>query len=183
MTQPILTTQRLTLRPFAVADAIDVSRLAGTAEVFDTTENIPHPYTLEAAESWIATLAADYASGNQISCAICAKSGGDLLGGVGLRFDQRNRRGTLGYWLAVEAWGKGYATESAREVMRWGFEDYGLNRITAQYLLRNPASGRVMEKLGMQQEAILRSWAYKHDVFEDVAQWYVLATDFLGIES
>lgn len=55
----------------------------------------------------------------------------------------------LGYWLGVSFWGKGLATEAARELVRYGFEDLGLSAIWACYYDGNERSHRVMEKLGM----------------------------------
>ena len=69
----------------------------------------------------------------------------------------------------LSRWGKGYATEAAHAVLRFGFEDLGLNRICGYHTIRNPASGRVLAKVGMKQEGLRRQHVRKREVFEDVA--------------
>ena len=55
----------------------------------------------------------------------------------------------MGYWVAYEHWGKGYASEAAGALLEFAFDTLALNRVTACHIVRNPGSGRVMEKLGM----------------------------------
>ena len=74
----------------------------------------------------------------------------------------------LWFIMAVPCWGKGYATEAARSVLAFGFQHLGLNRICAYHLVRNLASGRVLAKIGMKREGLLRQGVRKGDVFEDV---------------
>jgi ribosomal-protein-alanine N-acetyltransferase len=60
------------------------------------------------------------------------------------------------YWIGVPYWGKGYATEAAREAVRYAFEDLGLHRLYAAHFGSNPASGKVMRKIRMSYEGTLR---------------------------
>jgi hypothetical protein len=71
--------------------------------------------------------------------------------------------------IVPTCWGKGYATEAARTAVRFGFEHLGLNRIWSYYMVRNPASGRVLAKVGMKREGLLREHVRKNEAFEDVA--------------
>jgi len=59
-------------------------------------------------------------------------------------------------------------------VIEFGFQQLGLNRVFAYHMLRNPASGRVMQKLGMTQEGVLKQHAKKWGKFEDVALFGIL---------
>jgi RimJ/RimL family protein N-acetyltransferase len=68
----------------------------------------------------------------------------------------------------VACWGKGYATEAGRAAVRFGFEHLGLNKIWSCHMVRNPASGRVLAKLGMKREGLLRQHVRKNEAFEDV---------------
>jgi RimJ/RimL family protein N-acetyltransferase len=84
----------------------------------------------------------------------------------------------LGFWIAIECWGKGYATEAARAVLAFGFEQLGLNRIYAHYMVRNPASGRALAKIGMKQEGLLRQRVRKWGLFEDVVPLAILREEW-----
>jgi ribosomal-protein-alanine N-acetyltransferase len=174
---PTLTTARLVLRPFMVADAPDVQRLAGEREVASTTLNIPHPYEAGMAEQWINTRHEVYARGEGISFAIVRRADHVLIGAIGLRLEQPHARAELGYWIGVPFWRQGYCTEAARAVVRYGFEVLGLHRIYAAHLTRNPASGRVLQKLGMTYEGCARQHVQKWDVFEDVAMYGILRSE------
>jgi len=173
--QPILETARLRLRPFVLTDAPHVRVLAGAREVADTTLNIPHPYPAGAAETWIATHQPMWAAGHGAVYAVTDVADGGLLGAVSLVRTPAKESAELGYWLAVSAWGRGYATEAATAVCQLGFTTLGLHRIQARYLCRNPASGRVLQKLGMRDEGILRDAVSKWGRFEDVAVSAILA--------
>ncbi|MBM3908343.1 MAG: GNAT family N-acetyltransferase [Gemmatimonadetes bacterium] len=175
--QPTLLTHRLVLRPFAPDDASDVQRLAGERAVADTTLAIPHPYPDGGAEQWIATHAPGFAEGKLAIFAITARADGALLGGVGLTINADHAKAELGYWIAVPHWGHGYATEAARAVLDFGFRTLHLHRIHACHFVRNPASGRVMQKAGMRLEGVQRHAVRKWDAFEDLAFYAALDTD------
>ena len=84
----------------------------------------------------------------------------------------------LGYWIGVPYWGAGYATEGARAVMQFGFETLSLNRIFASHFSRNPASGRVLQKIGMRYEGTLRRHLKKWDEYIDLECYGVLRSEF-----
>jgi [ribosomal protein S5]-alanine N-acetyltransferase len=150
---PTLHTARLTVRPFTPADATDVQRLAGAADVAATTLTLPHPYLDGIAEAWIDGLEEQAEHGIGLTWAIVRRDG-VLLGAITLGLHARQPRGSLGYWLGVSSWNQGYTTEAARRVTAYGFER-GLYRIEAGCFPRNRASARVMEKVGMQFEGVL----------------------------
>lgn len=177
--QPVLSGPRLVLRPFALTDAADVQRLAGDRAIADMTLNVPHPYPDGAAERWIATAAALYAHGEEARFAITTAPDG-LVGAVGLRIVPRHRHAELGYWIGREFWGRGYATEAARLVVEYGFGELGLHRIVAHHLTRNPASGRVLLKLGMRHEGHAREHVLKWGQFEDLEAYGLLSREYRG---
>jgi [ribosomal protein S5]-alanine N-acetyltransferase len=169
--QPTLETARLVLRPFCAADAGRVQLLAGDRAVADTTLKIPHPYEDGMAEKWIANHADWFQRDEQAVFAVTLKTDAALIGCVGLRIDRDDDRAELGYWIGRPYWGQGYCTEAVRAVLAFGFAELGLNRIHAHHFVRNAASGRVMQKAGMQREGRLRQFAKKWDVFEDVEMY------------
>lgn len=176
---PRLATERLLLRPFVLADAPTVERLAGAFEVADTTLNIPHPYPVGAAAAWIGSHEAAWEAGKRLSLAICvADAPNDAVGAIGLALEAEHARGEIGYWIGAPMWGRGYATEGARAVVAYGFTALGLNRIQARHFLRNPASGRVLQKLGMRLEGVHRQVVRRWGRFEDVAMYAILAAEW-----
>jgi len=174
---PVLSTERLRLRPFVARDAADVRRLAGAREIADTTRSIPHPYEEGMAEAWIATHPSQHEEDRALTLAI-ERRGGGLIGAAGLRFERQDRGAELGYWIAVDEWGRGFGTEAARAVVDFGFESLGLHRIWASHFERNAASGRIMEKLGMTREATLREHVRKWGVFENLVIRGILRSEW-----
>lgn len=178
--QPTLRTARLVLRPLTVDDAADVERLAGAREVADTTLHIPHPYPPGGAIAWIASHPARWANGTVLTLAVTLADTGALVGVMGLSIDRPQDHAELGYWIGVPYWNLGYATEAATALTAYAFETLGLHRVQARHFARNPASGRVMEKLGMRVEGTLRGWARKWERHEDVVLHAVLADEWIA---
>jgi len=175
---PVLKTRRLLLRAAEPRDAAEIRRLAGAREVAATTLNIPHPYPEGAAESWIARQAQGWQDGTDAGFSIFERDEEALVGGVGLRLAPDHRRAELGYWIAVPYWNRGYCTEAAVETLRFGFEELALYRIHASHFANNPASGRVMEKIGMRHEGCRRGHVLKWGEFLDLEEYAVLAEEW-----
>jgi RimJ/RimL family protein N-acetyltransferase len=171
---PTIEIDRLTLRPFEQDDAPTVQRLAGDYEVARGTLTMPHPYEDGVAEAWIATHRPMRESGEGLVLAMTTVDDG-VVGAIGLVVEEEHQRGELGYWVGVPYWGRGYATEACAGLLRYGFDVIGLNRIEAQHFLRNPASGRVMQKLGMRFEGIARERFVQFGELEDAASYGMLA--------
>jgi len=167
--RPTLATPRLRLRPFRLTDADDVQRLAGERAIADTTRNVPHPYEDGMAERWIESQARAFARGRLVNFAITLRDEGALVGSIGLTLDaEAPGCAELGYWVGVPYWNRGYCTEAARAVVDYGFSQRGLERIHAHHLLRNPASGRVLAKIGMTREGYCREVLVAGGVPEDL---------------
>jgi [ribosomal protein S5]-alanine N-acetyltransferase len=175
MTGSELHTARLILRPYTPTDIDDLVRLAGAREVAATTLRIPHPYTEQDAREFIATYAGK--SAPETRFAITQKSDGQLCGGIGLRLDEPQHHAELGYWLGVPYWGKGYATESAEAMLTYGFGTLALHRIYASYVTHNVASGRVLRKIGMRHEGLMRQHICKWGTFYDIECYGILKSD------
>jgi RimJ/RimL family protein N-acetyltransferase len=183
MSLPTIFSQGLILRPFGLEDAVDVQRLAGEKAIADTTLNIPHPYADGMAERWIAEHGNQFEEGTGAVFAITDRESTELIGAIGLTIDSRFKKAELGYWVGAQFWNKGYATEAAARVLEFGFEELDLNRIGAGHLARNPASGRVMQKIGMLREGIIRQGTIKWDEFEDLEIYGMLRSDWLSQRS
>jgi ribosomal-protein-alanine N-acetyltransferase len=147
-------------------------------EIADTTLNIPHPYPHGGAAEWIAAHAPAWSEGTSATFAIVDNATGRLVGAISLMIKHDHRRAELGYWIAVHHWRRGFATEASRRILEFGFDALGLHRIESRHFLRNPASGRVMQKVGMQQEGVERDWAIKWDRFESLALYSILEPEW-----
>ena len=176
--QPNLRTARLLLRPFIADDGPDVELLAGDQRVADTTLTIPHPYPSGAASDWIATHRPGWDAGAGLTLAITGLGSGDLLGAITLAIDPENEQAELGYWIGVSSWNRGYCTEAGAAMLAVAFTSLNLHRVHSHHFTRNPASGRVMQKLGMTFEGVQRSAVKKSGRFEDLACYAILATEW-----
>ena len=174
---PTLETERLILRAFKLEDANEFEHLIAPKEVTDGTLSFPHPVPAGWGIERINMMIERFESGEHIEFAIVARDSGNLIGGIGMDITARHKRGSLGYWLGTDFWAKGYATEAARAVLNYGFHILELHRIEAGHYPRNAASGRVLEKIGMQREGYMRGDLLKGDVFEDTIMYGKLITD------
>jgi RimJ/RimL family protein N-acetyltransferase len=155
-----LYTPRLILRPFTLADALRVEELVSDARVALTTARIPHPYPEGGAVAWIEENAEFERRNTIISLAITLAGTrtpdreldptdtGHLIGSVCLVM-RPGKTPDLGYWLGHAWWGKGFMTEAANAVLKYAFTRLDLDEVVASHGVLNPASGRVLQKLGM----------------------------------
>ena len=173
-THPTLETARLRLRPYTETDIPELLPLIGTREVAATTLRIAHPYTEQDARDFL-QLAKDP---DKLWLAITLRSDGRQMGGIGLRVEKQHRHAELGYWLGVPFWGHGYATEAASAMVRYGFHTLALHRIFASHFKHNPASGRILKKIGMQHEGCQREHLRKWDQFVDSELYGILRREW-----
>jgi [ribosomal protein S5]-alanine N-acetyltransferase len=171
---PVLTTPRLVMRSFVPEDAPAVQAYLQDKEMASTTATVPYPYPEGAAEAWIAGHAAKHEAGEAVILAITLRDAGTLVGCMTMRIDMAHRRGELGFWVGRAHWGRGYATEAADAIMRWGLRTLGLHRVHAANMTRNPASGAVLRKIGMRHEGTLRGHLLKWGMLEDLEVWGIL---------
>ena len=171
---PTISLERLILRPFTLADSPRVHILAGDKYVAETTLHIPHPYEEGEAEKWISTHEKDYESKGTITLGVAQKEDNQIIGAIALGINRDNEHGEISYWIGKPYKGKGYCTEAAKGLVRYGFEQENLNRIYARYIDNNPASGKVMEKIGMQYEGRLRQHVKKWGKYYDLYHYGIL---------
>jgi RimJ/RimL family protein N-acetyltransferase len=173
--RPLLVTNRLVLRELRPGDAGAIAVRAGDRRVARYLLAVPSPYPVTLASRWIASRIAWWPQGRGVTLAIATRDAPDaLLGSVSLRRYVRDRRAELGYWLGVESWGQGYATEAVTAIVELGFRDLGLGRIYAQVLDGNTASCRVLDKLGMIEEGVRRRHVRKGRQLRDVRLYGIL---------
>ena len=179
--QPVLETARLRLRPLQDTDRSAIQQAAAARAIADTMISIPHPYPADEAKRYIARKQAERNTGRTFAFVIAEKKEGTFCGIVEVRdIDREHSVGELSFWLAVDVWGRGYMSEVVKAVVRYGFEGLQLNRLYAYHMLRNQASGRVLERNGFKQEGLLRQCVQKWGQFEDVALCAILRQEWRG---
>ena len=176
--QAIIRTERLILRPFRLADAPVVRKLAGVKRVSSTTLRIPYPYEKGMAEKWIRTHKRSFDQRKAVVYAIVRRKTGKLIGAISLQLSMENEKAELGYWIGSRHWNRGYATEAAEVMLIYGFAELGLNRIHAHHFTRNPASGKVLEKIGMRREGVLRQHVKRWGYYEDIIVYGILRENY-----
>jgi RimJ/RimL family protein N-acetyltransferase len=170
-----LQTERLILRPYTRKDIPDIVRLIGAREIAATTLRIPHPYTEQDARALLRKLAKEKPPTH---FGIFLRDTGEYCGGIGLTPDQDHDRAEIGYWIGVPYWGRGIASEAACEVVRFGFETLGLNRIFATCYVGNHASTKILAKLGMKHEGRFLKHIKKWGEYKNVDNYGLLAEDW-----
>ncbi|MHC1778552.1 MAG: GNAT family N-acetyltransferase [Lentimicrobium sp.] len=170
---PHLISVRLKLRPFNLADAPEVQRLAGDVDVARNTLAMPFPYADGMAEAWIANHTDDFIEGKSAIWAITLKETDQLIGAIGLNLQLQFSNAEIGYWIGKEYWNNGYCTEALKEVINFGFDYFKLQKMYASYFGNNPASGKVMQKAGMIYEGTLKSHMFHWNEFKDLVQYGV----------
>ena len=172
-----LQTERLTLRLHAPSDIPALMPLIGAREVAATTLRIPHPYSESDALDFMAGTKEELLNGSGLRLGIVVRETDTLCGGVGLRIEPDHRRAELGYWIGVPFWGKGYATEAASAMVKYGFETLRLRRIFASHIVSNSASAKVLRKIGMHHEGRQRGHILKWGEFLDIEMYGMVASD------
>ncbi len=143
----LLETGRLTLRAPQLHDAKTIARLVNDRRIAENTVRIPHPYTVDDAEEFIA--ACNARDGEATFVVVLGEQP------IGIcAVEPRATDAEIGYWLGVPYWGKGYATEAVRAVIDHAFGALGHAALQAGARVSNPASRRVLEKCGFQWTSV-----------------------------
>ncbi len=177
MRLPTLETPRLTLRKMTMADAQDVYAYSRDPEVSRHVLWEAHR-SIHESRAYLRYVLRQYRAGEPSSWGIEHTEDGRMIGTIGFMWWNREYRSAeVGYSLSRAYWNHGLMSEALREIVRFGFDEMHLNRIEAQHEVDNPASGRVMEKVGMRKEGVLRSRLYNKGKYVDVALYAILRGD------
>lgn len=118
-------------------------------------------------------------SGDGLLLVVLLAPDGPLIGDVDLQLiSDEHRQGEIGYVFHPAHQGKGYATEAATALLRIGFETYDLHRMVGKVDVRNEASARVLERLGMRREAVFRQNERFKGEWTDEAVYAILADEW-----
>lgn len=181
MTLPeIIKTDRLLLRPFKFADVDDVYGYASNPD-WSRYLAVPHPYTYQHAEQFLATRKLDDPTKEKVWA---IEFDGRAIGGISLRAKaEKYAVCELGWSVSQANWGKGFMTEIAQSMRDTTFSNLpDLHRLYARADLRNVGSWRVMEKIGMQREAVLRQHAKFRGEWVDEVWYGILRPEWEAIQ-
>jgi RimJ/RimL family protein N-acetyltransferase len=145
-------TRNLILRPFTLEDAEAYLPLISLPEIIRYTGDVPASSVDEAREVLRTRPLSDYAVHGYGRMAVIEKASGRLVGFSGLKYLDDLGEVDVGYRFLPDCWGRGYATESARVLMEQGVREHGIRRMVGMVHPGNPASARVLEKLGLRYE-------------------------------
>ncbi len=154
---PPLGIRGIVLRPWRQDDVPAIVAACSDPAVARFIPSIRSPYTAADARSWLDGQETDRLAGQHLELAIADEREDNVLGAIGAAMDPPRVAASVGYWLAPEARGHGYATMATRLLCQWLFETFALGRIELTTDPENFASQRVAERCGFQKEGLLRS--------------------------
>lgn len=144
----ILETERIILRPWEENDAEDLYNFAKDPRIGPIAGWPPHT-SVENSREIIKTILSA-----KETYAVILRSNGKAVGSIGFKFckdsnlDMQENEAEIGYWIGVPYWGQGFIPEAANELLRYGFQILGLEKIWCGYFAGNNKSWRVQEKCG-----------------------------------
>ncbi|MDL2215718.1 GNAT family N-acetyltransferase [Ruminococcaceae bacterium OttesenSCG-928-N02] len=150
------------LKKWAYAYTSDLATYANNKKIADNLrDSFPYPYTQADARQFI-EFCMGAPESRELNRAIVF--GGRAIGSVGLRIgdDIYAKSAEIGYWLAEEYWGHGFATQAVKEMCRIAFEQCGMERVYAHVFSYNTASCKVLERCAFAMEGVLRNAVYKN---------------------
>ncbi|MFC7292135.1 GNAT family N-acetyltransferase [Hirschia litorea] len=147
-TLPVLETAQLTLRPWKLDDGPAIDAHFSNYEVAKMTGSKPYPYLPNSGFGVIASQHGKFLRGLCYEFALICKDTQEIAGGCGIFKRKPTSHYELGYWLGQKHWGKGLATEAGNAVLDWAKAALDADTFVAGHFADNPASGRVLTKLG-----------------------------------
>ena len=174
-----LETERLILRRFVEADVEDIfNNWSNDPEVTKYLRWQPHG-DISVTRGYMEDKLRAYEREDYYLWAMELKGAGAVIGNIGVgRHNDAPRSATIGYCLGRAWWNRGYMSEALRGVIKFFFEEVGMNRVEARHDPRNPGSGRVMQKAGMTYEGTLRQADMNNQGVCDEACWAILASEY-----
>lgn len=174
---PRIKTKRLLLRPFCLYDAKTYFALATDPAVLSGTD-MPHDLDEASAREWIVSHPECWERRKELFMLATSLENREIIGSVSIFTHDRHNKAELGYWIAHSFWNKGFASEATLAMVTFAFETMKLHKIEANHLVRNPSSGKVLQKIGFKYEGLLRQSYLKDGIFEDLAYYGLLQSEF-----
>lgn len=170
------------MRPWRESDLDALVRLNDDPEIERNTSSVTLPYTREKGLEALAKFSRMASDGSGLTRAWCLSGSDEPVGGVGLILHAKDNNAELGYSTRRDHRKGGYTTEACAAMLEWAFGDLGLHRVFARHFTWNPASERVMDRLGMIQEGVQREHGRKGDTYVDMCCHAILAREWKGLK-
>ena len=145
-----LRSKRLLMRKLEDRDAERIALLAGDWDIARMTASIPYPYSVPLARAWMQGLEPD-------EFVRVVEHEGELIGAIGY-LTRDDGSAEIGYWIGKPWWGRGFATEAASALVHYCFSKLRMPRLTCSHFIDNPASERVIGKLGFKPVGTCSAW-------------------------
>ncbi len=175
----VLKGERIILRPVRESDGDDLFRNIQDKLIFENTLNIPWPYKRKNLQEFIKYAKNNRSKGTAYVMSIVFNK--EVVGVIDLmNIDFENENAELGYWLGKKFRGQGIMTEAGHLMLELGFKKLGLNKIGAYAYGDNPASQKVIKKLGMKKEAHLRKHKFRAGRWRDDLYFAILKEEHKG---
>lgn len=178
-----LESDRLLLRTFELKDSEAVAFLCNNIEIHNNTLTIPYPYSIQDAIDFISYQIDNFDPDRELNLTIIDKTTEELVGCVGIICSQIHKRCEIGYWIGKPYWNKNYATEAVKCFISYLFDVKDYNKVFSRHFDSNPASGKVMKKVGMKYEGTHREHYLKRGEFMDVVNYSILKSEYEKIKS
>jgi len=182
---PILYTKSLILKKMTLKDAEDLFEYASDPEVTKYVTWAPHK-SIDDSIDFLKSVLRRYENNEVSEWGIVYKENNKFIGTCGyVLWVPVHSLAEIAYALSGEYWGKGLMTEAVKEVIKYGFEKMNLNRIYARCFVENIGSQKVLEKVGMKFEGILREQMFIKSKFSDMKIYSILRKEYheQGFES
>ncbi|MFS1512628.1 GNAT family N-acetyltransferase [Chengkuizengella sp. SCS-71B] len=175
---PSIETDRMLLRKMRLEDAMDMFEYASDPEMTKYTSWDTHK-TIEDSKQFIQMTLQKYENKEMSTWGIEHKQNQKLIGGCGFVYWNPNHRRTeIGYSLSRAYWNQGLITEASQALINFAFKKMKVNRVEARCNVENVGSERVMQKIGMTYEGILREQIYIKENYEDVKMYSLLKKEY-----
>jgi len=177
---PVIETNRLLLRKLTLSDVDDMYEYASNEDVSKYVVWPTHQ-SKEDSAAFIQYVLSLYDEGKLSPWAIEYKATQKMIGTIDfVMWNVNHKTAEIGYCISKEYWGQGITTEAAKELIKFGFNNMGLVRIQARCHVDNIGSSRVMEKIGMSFEGILRKELFIKGKHWDVKMYSILDDEYFN---
>jgi len=175
---PTIETERIILRKMSLNDAKDMFEYAQDPTISKYTGWYPHN-SIQDSKLFLRYTINSYKNNQVSNWGIVHKADQKFIGTAGfIDWNIEHARAEIGYTLSRKYWGKGYMTEVVNAIIYFGFRTMILNRIEARCIIENIASARVMEKVGMKYEGVLRECMFMKGKYRDLKIYSIIKEEF-----